>query len=74
MQTLSGSEELLTKYKVLEPEDLKTTTTRLGQPHQGTKHKHLAWFWYMDVAGDSIDDDVMTECKYTMCYKGRHNA
>ena len=66
MQTLSGSEELLSKYKVLELEDLKTTTTRLGQPHphQGTKHKHLAWFWYMDVAGDSINDNVMAECKY----------
>lgn len=54
---------LLSRFQVLEPEDLKTTTTFLNPSITGVKHKHLAWFWSMDVETDSVDDNVMRECK-----------
>lgn len=57
---------LLTRFQVLEPEDLKTTTTILNPSVTGVKHKHLAWFWSMDVEADSVDDNVMRECKYCL--------
>lgn len=62
-EALGASSELLTKFQSLEPEDLKTSTTFLNSKVSGMKHKHLSWFWYMDVEGDSLDDNVMQECK-----------
>jgi hypothetical protein len=54
---------LLDRFQPLEPEDLKTTTTFINPSVTGLKHKHLAWFWSMDVEADSVDDNVMRECK-----------
>ena len=54
---------LLDRFQPLEPEDLKTTTTFINPSVNGLKHKHLAWFWSMDVEADSVDDNVMRECK-----------
>jgi hypothetical protein len=60
---LHGSAELLGRYQVLKSEHLKTSTTLLDPAISGWKHAELPWFWYLDVAGDSISSDHMKECK-----------
>jgi hypothetical protein len=63
MVALRGSAELLARYQVLKTEHLKTSTTLLDPAISGWKHAELPWFWYLDVAGDSISSDHMKECK-----------
>lgn len=63
---LKAESPIIARFKPLNPNDLRTITTFLdtGIKHQSLKHKNLAWFWYLDLKGDSVDNDVMTECKY----------
>jgi hypothetical protein len=63
LKQLNAPEELLRRFQDLRPEHLKTTTTFIDHRTPGVKHKHLAWFWYLDVEGDSVDDSLMTECE-----------
>jgi hypothetical protein len=58
----------LLRFRDLRPEDLKTTTTFLNHKERGIKHKNLAWFWYLDVEGDSLDDNAMGECESLFSY------
>lgn len=44
---------LLKKYKVLEKADLKANTALIEHDVRGLHNTHLAWFWSLDVAGDS---------------------
>jgi hypothetical protein len=61
--SLPGSVELLNRYQVLQKEHLKTSTTMLDPTQSGWKHGSLPWFWYLDVASDSLSSDHMKECK-----------
>jgi hypothetical protein len=60
---LNAGLDVLEQFQELKPEHLKTTTTFIDHRTPGMKHKHLAWFWYMDVQGDSIDNSLMRECE-----------
>ena len=63
MIALPESAELLARYELLKTEHLKTSTTLLDPAESGWKHAELPWFWYLDVAGDSVTSDQMKECK-----------
>jgi hypothetical protein len=60
---LSTGLDVLERFQKLKPGHLKTTTTFINHRIPEMKHKHLAWFWYMDVQGDFIDDSLMRECE-----------
>jgi len=64
LQKLEPPQEILQKYQVLEPKDLKTSTTLLDDSIRGQKHERLPWFWSLDVAGDVTAAEQMLECKY----------
>ena len=68
VQSLGATVEFLNKFQSLEPDDLKTSTTFLNSSVGGMKHRHLSWVWYLDVEGDSVDDNVMKECKCSVIY------
>jgi hypothetical protein len=63
MEVLPGSANLLRRFEVLKTEQLKTSTTLLDPAQSGWKHAVLPWFWYLDVAGDTVASDHMKECK-----------
>ena len=63
LKQLNAGPELLKRFQELKPEHLKTTTTFIDYRTPGMKHKTLAWFWHLDVQGDSIDDSLMLECE-----------
>ena len=52
------------RFQVLETKHLKTSTTLLDPRQDGFKHVQLPWFWYLDVAGDSISASHLKECKF----------
>lgn len=61
---LAASPAILSRFKDLKPEDLKAKTTFIDSSVKGVKHKHLSWFWYLDIEGDTLDDNVMRECLF----------
>ena len=65
---LQADGQILSRFKPLATDDLRTTTTFLdtGIKKQNLKHKNLAWFWYLDLQGDSENNNVMTECEYQL--------
>ncbi|KAG1859084.1 hypothetical protein C8R48DRAFT_748627 [Suillus tomentosus] len=48
-----GADDLLMKYRLLEKADLKTTTVVADPNAHGQRNSTLAWFWSIDVEGDS---------------------
>jgi hypothetical protein len=60
---LGASVDILKRFQPLERAHLKTSTTLLDPSQSGWKHSQLPWFWYMDVAGDSVGSNHMKECK-----------
>ncbi|KAG2057628.1 hypothetical protein BDR06DRAFT_1036818 [Suillus hirtellus] len=56
-----GANELLTKYQRLEKADLKATTVVANPNACGQRNNMLAWFWSLDVEGDSTSNDWMNE-------------
>ncbi|KAG2048430.1 hypothetical protein BDR06DRAFT_895550 [Suillus hirtellus] len=52
---------LLKKYLPLEKEHLKTSTAVADQNAHGQRNTTLAWFWSLDVQGDTSGNDWMTE-------------
>lgn len=64
LKQLNAGPDLLKRFQELKPEHLKTTTTFIDYRTPGMKHKTLAWFWHLDVQGDSIDDSLMLECEW----------
>lgn len=62
---LNADRQIVSRFKILGADDLRTTTTFLdpGIKGQHLKHKNLAWFWFLDLKGDSEDNNVMTECE-----------
>jgi len=65
---LEAPKDTMDRFKVLERSHLKTSTTLLDPSESGWKHAQLPWFWYLDVAGDSISANHMKECKYVLGY------
>jgi hypothetical protein len=63
MVELKADEEILSKYKVLTKQDLKISTAVAEPNARGSRNDSLAWFWSMDVQGDSDDDNWMNECQ-----------
>ena len=62
---LKAEDQICSRFKPLGADDLRTRSTFLdtGIKGQHLKHKNLAWFWFLDLKGDSVDNDVMTECE-----------
>ncbi|KAG1787530.1 uncharacterized protein HD556DRAFT_1312716 [Suillus plorans] len=56
-----GADDLLTKYRPLEKADLKATTVVADPNVHGQRNNTLAWFWSIDVEGDSANNDWMNE-------------
>jgi len=63
LQLLNAPRDVIARFRDLLPVDLKTNTTFLNSSVSGVKHANLAWFWYLDMEGDAVDDSVMKECK-----------
>jgi hypothetical protein len=63
LQSLGADESILKKYQVLTAEHLKAKETFLDSTVKGVKHKHLAWFWTVDIGGDTVDDAMLKECE-----------
>ena len=60
---LGAGASLLDRYKVLEPQDLKTETTVIAPDVRGQRNKSLPWFWSMDVRRDSDIGAWMNDCR-----------
>jgi hypothetical protein len=75
LQALDADPDILSKFKVLKPEDLEASTV-ISEPNaRGQRNKSLAWFWSMDVQADTQDNQLMTECEQhpsVICYSGWH--
>ncbi|KAG1843425.1 hypothetical protein C8R48DRAFT_559693, partial [Suillus tomentosus] len=56
-----GADDLLMKYRRLEKADLKATTVVADPNAHGQRNSTLAWFWSIDVEGDSTSNDWMNE-------------
>jgi hypothetical protein len=61
---LGALRDILKWFQPLETAHLKTSTTGLDPSQSGWKHSQLPWFWYMDVAGDSVSSNFMKECEF----------
>lgn len=63
---LGATEEELDRYKVLQSSDLNVSTARVDPSARGNRDKGLAWFWTMDVGGDSDAAGRMGECEHPL--------
>ncbi|KAG1788809.1 hypothetical protein EV424DRAFT_1355962 [Suillus variegatus] len=58
---LGADDELLERYRPLLKEHLKVSTTIADPNARGQRNNTLAWFWSMDVVGDSQNSDWLNE-------------
>jgi hypothetical protein len=56
--------DLLKKYLPLKKEDLKASSAVADPNARGQRDSTLAWFWSLDVQGDTLGNDWMTECEW----------
>ncbi|KAF9230334.1 hypothetical protein BU15DRAFT_57377 [Melanogaster broomeanus] len=61
MISLEADEETLSRYQVLEKEQLKVSTAVSDPNARGQRDAKLAWFWTMDVQRDTELNDWMSE-------------
>jgi len=57
------SHDLLSKYLPLRKEDLKASSAVADPNARGQRDSTLPWFWSLDVQGDTLGNDWMTECE-----------
>jgi len=57
------SHDLLSKYLPLRKEDLKASSAVADTNARGQRDSTLPWFWLLDVQGDTLGNDWMTECE-----------
>ncbi|KAG2070120.1 hypothetical protein BDR04DRAFT_1019871 [Suillus decipiens] len=57
-----GTDDLLAKFWPLEKANLKATTVVADPNACDQRNSKLAWFWSIDVQGDSTRNDWMNEC------------
>jgi hypothetical protein len=60
---LGPTEEERSTYQPLTREQLKITAARIDPALRGTRNTQLAWFWTMNIKGDTQDAGDMGECK-----------
>ena len=61
MINILAEDDMLARYQVLKDEDLKVSTT-VTKPNFHNHHtNNLAWFWSMDIPGDTKMNDWMSE-------------
>jgi hypothetical protein len=63
MVHLGANEELLGKYQSLSKEDLRANSSVADPNARGLCYEGLAWFWSLDVPGDTASNDWMSECE-----------
>ncbi|KAG2105027.1 uncharacterized protein F5147DRAFT_579550, partial [Suillus discolor] len=56
--------DLRKKYLPLQKEHLKASTAVADPNACGQRDATLAWFWSIDIQGDTSGNDWMTECEY----------
>lgn len=54
----------LAKYQPLTRDQLKITAARIDPALRGVRNSNLAWFWTLDVQGDTEAAEGMEECKF----------
>src|ERR1700743_1758487 len=54
----------LAKYQPLTRDQLKITAARIDPTLRGVRNSNLAWFWTLDVQGDTEATEGMDECKF----------
>lgn len=59
---LEASADIMKRYQKLTQDDLRTSTAVVNLNARGQRKTHLAWFWSMDIEGDTAKDGLMTEC------------
>lgn len=64
LRTLGASAEVLAQYKDITKEDLRTVTAVSEPNARGQSKEKMAWFWSLDVAGDSDGSEHLEECKF----------
>lgn len=61
---LLAKDVMLARYQVLKDKDLKVSTV-VTKPNSHNHHSNkLAWFWSMDIPGDTKMNNWMSECKW----------
>lgn len=73
LANLGADDELLERYRPLLKEHLKVSTAVADPNARGQRNSTLAWFWSMDVVGDSQNSDWLNECELN-CAAGVHGA
>lgn len=71
MVTLGAEPNQLSRYKPLTPGDLKASSAIADPNSRGQRNSNLAWFWSMDIPGDTRVDHWMSECGsivFMFCY------
>jgi len=63
LRILGASAEVLAQYKDITKEDLRTVTAVSEPNARGQSKEKLAWFWSLDVAGDSDGSEHLEECE-----------
>lgn len=71
MERLGANGDILAKYKVLKPQDLKAITHIMDNTVQGMHNQPMSWIWAVDVAGDTSQSDWLAECESPSC-PGQH--
>ena len=63
LKNLGAGQEILSKYKAIKKDDLRTVTAIAEPNASGQSRSTLAWFWSLDVAGDSDGNEYLEECE-----------
>ena len=63
LRILGAPAEVLAQYKDITKEDLRTVTSVSEPNARGQSKEKMAWFWSLDVAGDSDNSEHLEECK-----------
>lgn len=58
-----GASELLQKYQELNKSDLKVNSVVTDPNARSQQNSTLPWFWSLDVQGDSVSNDWLSECE-----------
>ncbi|KAJ2920706.1 hypothetical protein H1R20_g16388, partial [Candolleomyces eurysporus] len=66
LKNLGAGEKILSKYKEIKKDDLHTITAIADSNACGQSRSTLAWFWSLDVAGDSDGNEYLEECEVSI--------
>lgn len=64
MKTLGAKADILEQYKDITKDDLRVVTAVSEPNARGQSKETMAWFWSLDVAGDSDESEHLEECKW----------